>query len=271
MRATQAVVLLLIAAMLALAGCSTQAVSNLDTPEMRDRAMQLIASAEVSSLNWRARTDYIEDIQDGRGYTAGAIGFCSGTGDMLSLILYYTELSPGNVLAKYIPALEAIMQLPEKERHTHAGLDPEPGGSGPNLVADWQLAAKDPVFHQAYDYEWNRLYFQPAVTQAKEDGLGALGQFIYFDSAVMHGFIGSMNVRDVALQTAKPPSQGGDAAAYLNTYLDARVAEMDKEDAHSDFSRVENAQRWFLRDGNLDLKLPLRWKTYGDSYFIDPR
>lgn len=31
------------------------------------------------------------------------------------------------------------------------------------------------------------MYFDPAVNQAKSDGLGALGQFIYYDAIVMHG------------------------------------------------------------------------------------
>ena len=56
--------------------------------------MQLVSSAENSSLDWRAQFDYIEDIGDGRGYTAGIIGFCSGTGDMLELVEDYTRRSP---------------------------------------------------------------------------------------------------------------------------------------------------------------------------------
>ena len=31
------------------------------------------------------------------------------------------------------------------------------------------------------------MYFDPAVDQAKADGLGTLGQFIYYDAMVMHG------------------------------------------------------------------------------------
>jgi chitosanase len=33
-------------------------------------------------------------------------------------------------------------------------------------------------------------------------------------------------------------------------------------------SRVETAQRVWLKAGNLDLKTPLVWKVYGDSYTI---
>ncbi len=243
------------------AGASSAAATDLRLAPKKDIAMQLVSSAENSSLDWRAQYRYIEDIDDGRGYTAGIVGFCSGTGDMLEVVLDYTQHARGNGLAKFVPALERIMTLPESERDTHKGLDP-------NFVAAWRQAANDPLFRQAQDQERDRVYFDPAVEQAQRDGLRALGQFIYYDAAVMHGFDGALRVRQAALRKVKPPARGGDEIAYLNAYLNARVAEMEKEEAHSDLSRVETEQRLFLRDGNLDLNPPLAWKTYGDSYSI---
>jgi chitosanase len=75
-------------------------------------------------------------------------------------------------------------------------------------------------------------------------------------------------IRSRALNTAKPPSQGGNETTYLNAFLDARVWAMKQEEAHSDTSRVDTAQRVFLSNGNLDLNTPLDWKVYGDSYHI---
>ena len=43
---------------------------------------------------------------------------------------------------------------------------------------------------------------------------------------------------------------------------------MKTEEAHSDTSRVDTAQRVFLKNGNLDLDPPLCWKVYGDGYRI---
>ncbi len=43
---------------------------------------------------------------------------------------------------------------------------------------------------------------------------------------------------------------------------------MKQEEAHSDTSRVDTAQRVFLKKGNLNLNPPLDWKVYGDSYHI---
>ena len=62
---------------------------------------------------------------------------------------------------------------------------------------------------------------------------------------------------------AKTPAQGGNEITYLNAFLDARVATMKTEEAHSDVTRVETAQRVWLKAGNLDLKTPLNWKVYG--------
>lgn len=222
--------------------------------------MQLVSSAENSSLDWRAQYAYIEDIHDGRGYTAGIIGFCSGTSDMLQVVRRYTAAAPTNGLAKYIPALEKV-----NGTDSHRGLDPD-------FPRAWKTAARDPRFQKAQDAERDAAYFTPAVTQAKIDGLQALGQFAYYDAMVMHGpgdtpdsFGG---IRQVALRKAKPPSQGGEEVAYLHAFLDARIAAMRKEKAHEDTSRVDTAQRVFLRQGNLDLHLPLAWKVYGDPFEI---
>ncbi|MFI0149977.1 chitosanase [Streptomyces lydicus] len=239
---------------------AARAATGLDDPAKKEIAMQLVSSAENSSLNWKAQYKYIEDIGDGRGYTGGIIGFCSGTHDMLELVELYTQRKPGNVLAKYLPALRKV-----DGSDSHEGLDP-------NYTKDWKKAAQDPEFQKAQNDERDRVYFNPAVKQGKADGIGVLGQFAYYDAIVMHGD-GSdptsfSSIRKRALAKAKPPAQGGDEKTYLNAFLDARVWAMKQEEAHSDTSRVDTAQRVFLQKGNLDLHTPLDWKVYGDSYHI---
>ncbi len=237
------------------------AAVDLTDPRKKDIAMQIVSTAENSSLDWRAQYKYIEDIDDGRGYTAGIIGFCSGTGDMLELVEEYTRRKPGNVLAKYLPALRRV-----NGSDSHAGLDP-------NFTRDWRTAANDSVFKQSQDFERDRVYFNPAVSQAKRDGLRALGQFAYYDAMVMHGPGSDRSsfggIRAAAIRKARPPAQGGDETTYLNAFLDVRRAIMKEEEAHSDTSRVDTAQRPWLRAGNLDLDTPLRWKMYGEDFRID--
>ena len=229
---------------------------NLDDPRKKDVAMQIVSTAENSSTNWRAQFAYIEDIRDGRGYTAGIIGFCSGTSDMLALVEEYTRRKPGNILAKYLPALRSV-----NGSDSHAGLDP-------TYTRDWRTAAADATFQQAQEDERDRQYFNPSVSLAKSDGVRALGQFAYYDAAVMHGFSGMRAIRTAALRVAKPPAQGGNETTWLNAFLDARVAEMKTEAAHEDTSRVDTAQRVFLRNNNLDLDTPLTFAVYGDRFTI---
>ncbi|MFD4477915.1 chitosanase [Streptomyces sp. NPDC058471] len=238
----------------------TAKAGGLDDPAKKEIAMQIVCSAENSDLKWKDYYRYCEDIDDGRGYTAGIIGFCSGTGDMLDLVELYTQRKPNNVLAKYLPALREV-----DGTDSHEGLDP-------NFKRDWEKAAQDSEFQKAQNDERDRVYFNPAIKQGKADGIGVLGQFAYYDAIVMHGNGGDStsfaNIRKRALRSAKTPAQGGDEVTYLNAYLDARVWAMKQEEAHEDTSRVDTAQRVFLKKGNLNLNTPLEWKVYGDPYRI---
>ncbi len=235
-------------------------LSDLADPALKEIAMELVSSAENSSLDWKAQYRYLEDIGDGRGYTGGIIGFCSGTGDMLEVVRRYTDAHPGNRLARFLPALEKV-----NGSDSHAGL-------GAPFVAAWRAAAKDPAMRAAQDAERDETYFDPALALARSDGLRALGQFIYYDAMVMHGpgddpssFGG---IRSAALRRADPPSLGGDETAYLTAFLTERKKAMRAEEAHEDTSRVDTAQLVFLEAGNLDLTTPLEWHVYGDPYRI---
>ncbi|MFE9681050.1 chitosanase [Streptomyces sp. NPDC002701] len=239
---------------------ASAAAAGLDDPAKKEIAMKLVSSAENSSLDWRAQYGYIEDIRDGRGYTAGIIGFCSGTGDMLDLVELYTRRRPDNPLAGYLPALRRV-----DGTDSHEGLDP-------GYPDAWRRAALDHAFEQAQNDERDRVYFDPAVRRGKADGLGTLGQFAYYDAIVMHGDGGDRtsfgSIRQLALDRARPPAQGGDEVTYLDAFLDARVWAMKQEEAHEDTSRVDTAQRVFLRNRNLNLDPPLDWQVYGDSFHI---
>jgi chitosanase len=245
---------------MAVDGVSAAAV-DLTNAAKKEIAMKLVSSAENSSLDWKAQYGYIEDIDDGRGYTAGIIGFCSGTGDMLDLVNEYTKRSPNNVLKKYLPALKKV-----NGSDSHTGL-------GSAFEKDWKTAAKDQVFKDSQNFERDRVYFTPAVNQGKSDGVRTLGQFIYYDAIVMHGDgddnTSFRNIRKRALSKAKPPAQGGNETTWLNAFLDARKWAMQQEDAHSETDRVDYEQRPFLKAGNFDLDPPLKWKMYGESFSIN--
>ena len=240
------------------AATQRRAPQGLAAPAMKNLAQELVASAENSTLNWRSAYGYVQDIGDGQGYTAGIIGFCTGTHDLLVLVERYTAAHPDNGLARYLPALRKV-----DGTASHEGLDP-------GFPAAWRAEAKVPAFQAAQDAERDRIYFDPAVSAAKRDGLGPLGQFIYYDAIVFHGpgTDGFYGIRERAMRQAKTPAEGGSEKAYLSTFLDVRRATMRAKHPGIDTSRIDTAQRKFLEEGNLELRTPLVWKVYGETYKV---
>ncbi|WP_330242353.1 chitosanase [Streptomyces sp. NBC_00525] len=238
-----------------------EAPAGLATPRMREVAWKLLASAEGSTLDWRTQYGAIEDSGDGTGYAAGLVGFCSGTHDMLTFVEAFTRDHPDNPLAPYLPALRKV-----DGTGSHEGLDP-------GYTAAWKKAAEDPAFRKAQEEVRDKQYFEPAVRLAKLDGLGALGQFIYFDAMVLQGpgheadsFYG---IREATLAEVDTVAEGGDESAYLDMFLDkARAVMKSKKNQQHDTSRIDTAQRVFLEDENMDLELPLTWKMYGETFHI---
>ncbi|MFF0227527.1 chitosanase [Streptomyces sp. NPDC004629] len=233
---------------------------GLAAPKKKELAQQLVASAENSTLDWRSTYGYIEDIGDGQGYTAGIIGFCTGTHDLLTLVERYTKAHPGNGLAGYLPALRKV-----DGTDSHEGLDP-------GFTADWKEESKLPAFRAAQNSERDRAYFDPAVRLAKLDGLGTLGQFVYYDAMVFHGPgtgpDGFYGLRERALKEADTPAEGGSEKAYLDIFLDVRRKAMRAKRPGIDTTRIDTAQRQFLYDGNVELRRPLRWRVYGETYQV---
>ena len=249
-----------------LAGCGQAAGSNtektrinISSGELRKEVFALVSSAENSSTDYAEQYAYIEDIGDGRGYTAGIIGFTTGTGDLLEVVERYTELKPENELKKYISALEQV-----NGTDSHDGL-------GAPFEQAWVDAAQSDEMIQAQNDILDEQYMNVALQYAKEDGLRPLGQYIYYDALVVHGSGDSDDsfeaIRDAALEKEKAPSAGGDETVFLTAFLDARVPVMQMETAHSDLSRL-NVQRKFLSEKNFNLALPLEWTMYGEPFSL---
>ncbi|MGW2277973.1 chitosanase [Streptomyces sp. NPDC001770] len=233
---------------------------GLADPAMKEIAAELVSSANSSTLDWRSRFDAIEDTGDGLGYTAGIVGFCSGTSDMLDLVERYTAAHPGNPLAPFLPALRKV-----NGSGSHEGLDP-------GFTDAWKLAAQDEAFRTAQEESRDRLYFDPAVRQAKLDGLGPLGQYIYYDAMVLHGpddsATGFYGIREAALSDADTVAEGGDEEEYLDIFLDASKKAILAKRKGRDTSRIDTMQMKFLDDGNFKLATPLEWRVYGKTFRI---
>lgn len=234
---------------------------ELHSPVLRSTIFALVSSAENSTTDYEKEYSYIEDIGDGRGYTCGLIGFTSGTGDLLDVVKLYIEKQPDdNLLQPYLKALEAV-----NGTDSHEGL-------GEEFEKAWKKACQDPAMKEAQNEVISELYYDPAISFCDEDGLPALGLYIYYDTLVVHGpgddpdsFGG---IRQAALKNARTPAQGGDLADWLMAFLKARTAVMKQEVAHSDLSRIE-VQEQFIREKNWTLSRPLSWEMYGDSFSLE--
>ncbi len=238
---------------------------GLRDPAKKEIAMQLVSAAENSSLDWKAQYGYIEynverDPDENRGYTGGTIGFTSRTHDMLKMVRYYDKIAPNNFLTPFLPSLEKVDGTSSVS------------GLGEPFVKAWKAADTDPKFREAQDRERDRVYFEPAVSQAEADGLLELGQFVYYDAIVMHGpgngRFSFGGIRASAMKHAKLPSLGGDETAFLNAFLNARRVAMKSEKGHQETSRVDTMQRKFVAENNLRLDPPLKFQVYGDKYEI---
>ncbi|MFC5956681.1 chitosanase [Streptomyces pratens] len=233
---------------------------GLADPAKKELAQQILASAENATLRWRETYGSIEDAGDGDGYTAGIVGFTTGTHDLLTLVERYTRKHPENGLAGYLPALREV-----DGTDSHEGLDP-------GFPAAWQAEARTSEFRAAQEAERDRVYFDPAVRVAKLDGLGTLGQFVYYDAMVRRGPDtgpdGFYGLREQAVRKARTPGQGGGEKEFLEAFLDVRRAAVLAKKPDADTSRIDTAQRRFLREGNLELATPLTWQVHGEAFRI---
>lgn len=238
---------------------------NIDDITWKAVALALTSTAENATTDWQSSYTYIEDINDGRGYTGGIVGFCSGTGDMLSLVEYANTLQPNNILTPYIPKLQQIMNASYSNRPalSHSLLDP-------SYSQDWHTAGNTSWFRQAQRDKRDEVYWTPAFLQAKADGLSALGLAMYYDVSVNHGpgsdsesFGGIVNT---AKSNATPPSQGGDEKTYLRAIIAARDAVLKQWGDYQSNGRSTIHQT--LINNNFTLALPISWSVYGDSYTL---
>lgn len=161
--------LLLSCVLFSAVGCTSDNKSSDEISEedisdgiLRKEVFALVSSAENSDTDYSLQYGYIEDIGDGRGYTAGIIGFTTGTGDLPDVVERYTGLSPVNGLKKYIPALKKGIGT-----DSHEGL-------GDDFVSDWEAAALTDEMINAQNDILDHQYMSPAIMNfIKECGLYA--------------------------------------------------------------------------------------------------
>jgi chitosanase len=187
-------------------------------PAWKSCADQMISVFENESTS--LKYDYIENLHDGRGYTAGPYGFSIADGDLLQVVEVYGGMRPNNVLSGFIPILKEARETALIREVSSRGLE--------SLPAAWKKAASDPRFRQAQDQVSDRLHYIPAMKAADDlHVLSPLAKFALYDAVIQHGMtsddpdgLGAI-IRAATRAAGGPPEQAGEEN-WLTAFLAAR-------------------------------------------------
>lgn len=204
------------------AGChmSNPSVDDDLSAAQKLRADRLISVFENDTIELQYA--YIEDIGDGRGYTAGRAGFTTATSDLLLVVERYTAIVPVNALATYLPRLR---ELAADESSATDGLD--------GLPQAWTKASNDPSFRSVQDDVVDEEYFQPAIVFWRDLGLQTpLALVELYDANIQHGAgddpdgLPAIIDRTVA-RAGGSPATGVDEVDWFYVFLEERRATLE--------------------------------------------
>lgn len=178
------------------------------------RILELTTFFENSKL--QAQYSYVENLHDGRGFTAGRIGFCTGTGDLVEVIDQYCAARTRAHICSYQARLHEI---------SHAiGENPNPDVRGLEHFADaWKTAARDQKFQRLQDQALIDMYLNPALTYFKKQNLKwPLTFSVLYDTFIQHGEEGPDGLKKIFDQTNQNTNSENEKE-WLNQFLDNRI------------------------------------------------
>ncbi len=239
------------------------------TAEQRVLADQIISVFENNTPE--IDYAYAENLDDGRGITAGRAGFTSATGDMLLVVERYTLLVPGNPLAVYLPRLR---ELAAQESDSTDGLE--------GLEDAWQTAAEDSIFREVQDEVVDEEYYWPAVDHAEELGLFfPLSLLNLYDTCIQHGDGDDPDglpaiISRATAQVGGSPADDIDEREWLRAFMDIRRSVLlnpanpeTREEWAESVGRAD-ALIDIFESGNVNLTPPIVISPF-DSTFVLPR
>jgi chitosanase len=215
---------------------------------------------------------YAENIHDGRGYTNGRAGFCTGTGDAIMVIECYNGLrsaANGNLMAKYMPGLTTI-----NNRFLSTG-DSQASTSEVDVIgnwpADWAASSNTSTtqaeFKSCQDEINDRLYYTPAMNEATQWGLTqALSKAALYDAFINHGEDGAQALITAANSALGNAGQvkpvigynGITETAWLQKFLEKRRDTLAADSTWIDAIDRVAAYEKLRRQGNWGLETAFR-------------
>jgi chitosanase len=249
-------------------GSSAKKESEVLTSAQRRRADQIISVFENDTIE--LQYGYTEELDDGRGLTAGRAGFTTATGDLLVVVRRYVSRKPDSPLKNYLPRLK---ELAEASCASTDGLE--------GLSKDWEEAAHDPLFHKVQDEVVDELYYQHAVKWWKMLGTHTpLALLFLYDTVIQHGDGDDPDGLPAMIQRATEraggtPKSGIKEETWLALFLDARREILAH--AHDEATRAAWAEavkrcdvlRGIAQEGNYDLHGPISIQPYRMKFTIE--
>ena len=251
-------------------GCGKETTEQDAPPEQFTAEKRLLADQIISCFensNPIIQYDYVENLNDGRGYTAGRAGFTTATCDLLEVVNRYTQQVPSNPLATFIPRLKTVC----------ANADPSVSGLE-NLPKAWKTAANDAIFKKIQDDVVNEFYFNPALKYFQNAGLKyPLSLLNLYDACIQHGDgtdpdgLAAM-IKRTNQAAGGSPTEGVDETKWLDKFMEIRKNTLlnatdpaTKEAWRESVDRVDALRRIF-DSKNLNLKAPLKLVVWGDTF-----
>jgi chitosanase len=204
---------------------------------------------------------YIEDIHDGRGYTAGRAGFTTATSDLLEVVERYQKDFGDNPLTAFLPRLREV-----------DGSDDTSGLEG--LPDAWREACADARFREEQDAVVDDEYYNPAVRKARSVGLKLpLSIAQLYDAEIQMGGGDDLDgtpalIRETTKRAhGSPRKHSASEKTWLKTFLKVRrrhlthAADPATREAWRDSVYRVEVFEYLVKKGKWKLKPPLRIKT----------
>ncbi|KAH9419589.1 chitosanase-like [Dermatophagoides pteronyssinus] len=193
---------------------------------------------------------YCENIHDGRGYTAGRAGFCTGTGDAVEVIRKYSAIKPDNLLKKYIKELEILSKHESGDTSKLHG-----------YCTAWKEAAKDPEFRKCQDEVSDEIYYKPAMHEANQANVQTpLGRCAFYDAIIQHGGGDDPDSLSAIIKLTKKTMNGvvnGNEKHWIMKFFEKRKYIL--QHAHNPDTRKEWAQSIDRVDAMIELANQNNW------------
>ncbi len=237
------------------------------SPVKKKIAEQIISLFENDTIT--PQYDYIENIGDGRGFTAGIAGFTSAYGEIYEVVRNYSTIAPTSSITKY---LNNLRKLEKGELQTQDLED---------FIGEWQKASYDRAFRSIQDTLRDTRFYNPAMSTAKNLGIKHnITKAFMYDTIIQHGNSPKdpdglpMMIEAINKKLGGSPAKGVDEVVWLKELIRTRRSILEfpsNADTREAWSYSVDRCDFFdelLEQRNLDLVTPIHINTVNHNDMI---